>query len=93
MSIRFLRDDICWVSFFIYECFFHITRFFLSSVDSHGTLHLTLNLLSMQSTAAFILAVTKFSYFSFGTFDYMSPEVYQVGFLKLTYIYSLYHNR
>ena len=38
----------------------------LTAIDSHGTLHLALGLVDTHSGTASIMAVTKFSYLSFG---------------------------
>ena len=55
-------------SFLNIGALFELTRFFLITSDSHGTLHLAFSLVGMHSAAAYIWAVTKFSYSSFSVY-------------------------
>ena len=55
-----------WVIFYwIRVGFFKLSRFFLTTCDSHETLHLALGLVDMPSVVVSMWAMTKFSYSSF----------------------------
>ena len=51
--LKFHRVGICWVYFTRLRCYFHVIMFFLSTSDSHGTLHLTFGLVTIPSAAPF----------------------------------------
>ena len=56
------------VGFLIFskDAIFMLSHFFLTSSNSHGTLHLVFVLVDMHSAASSMWEVTKFSYSSFG---------------------------
>ena len=53
-----------------------LSQFFLTAIDSHGTLHLAQGLVGMHSAATSTWVVTKLSYLSFKYDFQMSPEEY-----------------
>ena len=55
---------ICWVSF-IKDDIFRSSRFFLTTSDSYGTLHLSLGLIDMHYVAVSVKEVMMFPYLSF----------------------------
>ena len=47
------------------DAIFMLSCFFLTTSDSHGTLHLALHLFGMHSTVDSVWTLMKFSYLSF----------------------------
>ena len=73
---------------FIYLFFFKFS--FFPTCDSHGTQHLTLGLVGMNSAAASIWVITSFPICHSEDVFQGSPEDYQSCFLQLSYIACLY---
>ena len=63
------------------DAIFTSSCFFLTTSNSHGTLHLAFSLVSMPSADASIWAMTKFSFSSFGVCILDTPQEYQICFL------------
>ena len=61
----FLSFYICWVSVIRSEWYFEVISLFLTTSDSHGSPHLVVGLLDMQSTAPSMGPVMNFSHSSF----------------------------
>ena len=61
---------------------FKLSYFFLTTSDSHGTLHLALVLVGMHPVTASIRAVSKFSYSSFGV--RLSDSTSHANYTKLS---------